>query len=351
MKVSFLSEIRQFVLALFFYTKKRFLRAFFRFEHSKDWLVDKLYKQRGRWARPFEHVSFVGLIILGTLLAPVIAESYQTSRASAGTVPIVLGVTTEATTEISQKPRGEIAVYIVQPGDTVSTIAEKFGVSENTIRWANNLQKDKLKASQELKILPINGIAHKVQRGETVWSIAKKYSVGAQGIVDFPFNTFVNDEKFTVAVGQTLIVPDGVMPKEQPVYLAQTTPDAGTVTAIGQFAWPVQGRITQGYIWYHKAIDIANKSAPPILAADSGKVIGAGSPWGWGYGNHVIIDHNNGYQTLYAHLSKIYVREGQSVKRGDSLGQMGATGRATGIHLHFEIIKNGVKVNPLEYLQ
>ena len=348
---SILQDFLIFAKALFFYAKKRLRVSFFHFEGGKGWLVDRLYKQRGRWARPFERVSFAGLIILAVLLAPVMAQSYSDRTFSQGNVPMVLGVTTAATTEISEKPRGEVMNYLVQSGDTVSTIAEKFGVSEDTIRWANNLKNDKLKTDQELKILPATGISHKVQRGETVWSIAKKYSVGAQGIVDFPFNTFVNDEEFTLAVGQILIVPDGVMPKEQPVYLARQTPDAGTVTAIGQFVWPASGRITQGYLWYHRAIDIANKSAPAILAADSGKVVGAGSPWGWGYGQHVIIDHGNGFQTLYAHLSKIYVKTGQTVKAGDSLGQMGATGRATGVHLHFEIIKNGTKVNPLDYLR
>lgn len=349
-------DIKEFALFLSFYLRQRLYQAFSHFENLKDWLVDKLYKQRGRWARPFEHLSFAGLIILAILLAPVIAQSYSERTATHGNLPVVLGVTTEATTAISEKPRDRIIIYKVQEGDTVSEVAEKFGISTDTIRWANDLKDlTSIKVGQELSILPVTGIAHKVQRGETVWSIAQKYNTGSQGIVDFPFNTFVNDEKFTLAVGQILIVPDGIMPKEKPwqpeVYIAQETPDAGTVTATGIFVWPTSGRISQGYRWYHQGIDIANKEGPGILAADAGKVVAAGWPTGWGYGNRVTIDHGNGFQTLYAHLSKIYVQPGQSVNRGDLIGQMGSTGRATGVHLHFEIVKNGVKVNPLNYLK
>ncbi len=349
-------EFLEFLRSLFFYAKKHSFQAFSRFEGLKCWLAGKLYKQRGRWARPFEHFSFAGLVILAILLAPVIAQSYAERTASYGNASLVLGVTTEATTSISEKPRDRIITYQVQEKDTVSEIAEKFGISTDTIRWANNLKSIKsIKFGQELKILPVTGVAHKVQRGETVWSIAKKYNTGSQGIVDFPFNTFVNDEEFTLAVGQILIVPDGVMPKARPwqpeVYIAQKTPDAGTVTATGIFVWPASGSISQRYHWYHRAIDIANKAAPGILAADAGRVTVAGWPRGWGYGNRVIIDHGNGFQTTYSHLSKIHVKPGQRVNPGDLIGQMGSTGRATGIHLHFEIIKNGVKVNPLNYLK
>lgn len=357
MKQKFLlPEIKEFFVSLYLYLRQRLYQAFSHFEKGKSWLVDRLYKQRGRWARPFEHLSLAGLIILAILLAPVIAQSYTERTASYGNLPVVLGVTTEATTAISEKPRDRIIIYQVQEGDTVSEIAEKFGISTDTIRWANDLKTlGSIKVGQELKILPVTGIAHKVQRGETVWSIAKKYDTDSQGIVDFPFNTFVNDEQFTLAVGQVLIVPDGVMPKVKPweprVYIAQKTPDAGTVTATGIFVWPAGGRISQGFRWYHRGLDIANKSAPGILAADSGKVTVAGWPRGWGYGNRVIIDHGNGFKTMYAHLAKIYVKPGQTINRGDLIGQMGRTGRATGIHLHFEIIKNGTKVNPLNYLK
>ena len=150
-----------------------------------------------------------------------------------------------------------------------------------------------------------------------------------------------------------MIVPDGVRPNviQTSPRIRQSTPDAGTVVASGKLVWPASGKLTQYFVWYHKAIDIANRASPNILAADSGRVTVAGWPDGGGYGNRVLIDHGNGYQTLYAHLSRVYVLPGQSVNRGDAIGQMGSTGRSTGIHLHFEVIVGGGSINPLSVLQ
>jgi len=263
-------------------------------------------------------------------------------------------------TEVSDKPRAEDLEYSVQDGDTLSVIADKFGVSMDTIRWSNSDKiksvKTVLKAGDTLMIPPVTGVVHKVRSGETVYSIAKKYDISAQGIVDFPFNEFSNDETFALAVGQTLMVPDGVVPDVQPWSptsgLARVlTPDAGSVSATGSWIWPGSGRITQRYLAWHKGIDIANKSGGAILAADSGRVVVAGWIDNAGYGNRVMVDHGNGYLTLYAHMSKISVKVGQSVKRGDVLGSMGSTGRSTGVHLHFEIRTSGGNVNPFDYLK
>jgi murein DD-endopeptidase MepM/ murein hydrolase activator NlpD len=259
-------------------------------------------------------------------------------------------------TLVSDKVRDKIIQYVVQPGDTVSSIAQKFGVSIDTIRWQNNLtSQDDITIGDTLQILPVTGVSHKVQKGDTVYSIAKKYDADPQSIVDFPYNSFTNDETFELAIGQTVIVPNGVVPSQAPwsavARVRQTTPDAGTVVASGQFIWPVGGIITQYFSWYHPAIDIANSAAPNVLAADSGAVVVAGWPDNSGYGNRVMIDHGNGYQTLYAHLSVIYVVSGQTVKRGDAIGRMGTTGRSTGLHTHFEVIYNGVHINPLSVLR
>jgi murein DD-endopeptidase MepM/ murein hydrolase activator NlpD len=193
--------------------------------------------------------------------------------------------------------------------------------------------------------------SHKVTRGETIYSIAKKYDAEPQAIVDFPFNTFVNDETFALAVGQELIIPEGTMPQERPALAMgrRQTPNAGAVSASGTFVWPTVGQISQGFSWYHQGLDIANRGAPDVIAADSGTVIKAEVVGG--YGVMVMIDHGNGYQTLYGHLSQLYVREGQTVGRGNALGKMGSTGRSTGIHLHFEILTSGGKLNPLEALR
>jgi murein DD-endopeptidase MepM/ murein hydrolase activator NlpD len=259
-------------------------------------------------------------------------------------------------TIVSEKMRDKILEYVVQEGDTISSIAQKFDVSEDTLRWQNNLNsKDQIKIGQSLQVLPTTGILHKVQKGDTVYSIAKKYDSDAQAIVDFDYNTFVNDETFELAIGQTIMVPEGVKPNEvlwsPQSRVKQITPDAGTVVASGQFVWPTQGSITQKFSWFHPGVDIANRAAPAVLAADSGKVVIAGWPDGYGYGNRVMIDHGNGYTTLYAHLSRTYVIVGQTVSRGAQIGQMGSTGRSTGTHLHFEIRNGGGNINPLTILK
>jgi murein DD-endopeptidase MepM/ murein hydrolase activator NlpD len=202
-------------------------------------------------------------------------------------------------------------------------------------------------------------VVHIVRKGDTIYSIAKKYGMGdeagAQGIVNYPFNSFTDDETFGLAIGQIVMVPDGVMPEAgvlPPSNLARRlTPDAGTVSATGQFIWPASGGISQGYRFYHKAVDISNKGGGAILAADSGTVIVAGWPDNYGYGNRVMIDHGNGYVTLYAHMSSISVSVGQTVSRGNVIGSMGSTGRSTGVHLHFEVRQGGVLHDPLNFLQ
>ena len=350
----FLKELR-----IYLFSKLQF--SFIHFEKGKGVFVSALYRQRGKLARRFMHSGMAGLAAVGMMIAPIIAEEFPGRSVNPWDIPTasaVLSATTEdpsTRTIVSEKMRAETVEYIIQEGDTVGTIAEKFGVSEDTIRWRNDLKsKDAIKIGQVLEILPITGISHRVQKGDTVYSIAKKYDISPQGMVDFPYNTFTNDETFALAVGQQIIVPDGIKPAEKlwspSTRTRQITPDAGTVVASGSFVWPASGSISQRYVWYHPGIDIANKAAPNILAADSGTVIMAGWPDGYGYGNRVLIDHGNGYRTLYAHLSRVYVVPGQTVARGAAIGKMGSTGRSTGIHLHFEIIRNGSHLNPLSIL-
>jgi len=218
------------------------------------------------------------------------------------------------------------------------------------------LNEKKIKAGTVLHIPPVTGVIHTVKSGETIYSIAKRYNVSAQSIVDFPFNEFSNDETFALAIGQQLIVPDGEMPAEiisspRSNLANQLTPNAGAVSATGNWIWPTQGTITQYYKAWHKGLDIANHGAPSILAADSGTVVVAGWLDNTGYGNRVMIDHGNGYKTLYAHMSKIAVVVGQTVRRGDVIGQMGSTGRSTGTHLHFEVRTSVGNKDPLSILK
>lgn len=358
--LDFFSEVKSFFIELGRYLLTNLHLSFLRFESGKGVFVTTLYRQRGKMARRFVHSGMVGLVTVGMMIAPVIAEEFPGRTVDPWAIPSPSSVLSTATeypythTLISEKVRDRIIEYEVKGGDTVSSIAEKFGVSVDTILWQNDLgAKDRIKPGQKLEILPVSGVAYKVRKGDTVYSIAKKYDVEAQQIVNFPFNTYTNDETFELAIGQILTVPDGVMPSIVPSAprVRQLTPDAGTVVASGAFVWPAGGRITQRFVWYHKGIDIANKAAPNILAADSGKVLTAGWPDGYGYGNRILIDHGNGYQTLYAHLSRIFVVPGQTVRRGDAIGQMGCSGRCTGTHLHFEVIRNGVYLDPLSVLR
>jgi LysM repeat protein len=293
------------------------------------------------------------------IIAPVIAQEFPGRSVNPWEIqsnPTVLSATTESTgieTLVSEKVRDGVKQYVIEEGDTVASIAKKFGVDTDTIKWQNNLTGDKIKIGQTLEILPVTGIAHKVAKGDTVYSIAKKYDSSAQAVVDFPFNTFSNDETFELAIGQVVIVPDGVKPQELLIASPRTrqiTPDAGSVVASGNFVWPTAGTLSQNFAWYHPGTDIANRAAPNVVAADAGVVTYAGC-LNWGYGCHVRLDHSNGYTTLYAHFREAYVVVGQRVNRGDALGKMGSTGRSTGTHLHFEIAKNGVKINPLSILK
>ncbi len=357
--LSALSEVKSFFIELGEFLVNKFHLSFLRFESGKGIFVAALYKQRGKHSRRLVHSGMAALAALGMVIAPVIAQEFPGRSVDPWEIPspssVLTSVSTDpqTTTLVSDKVRAEVIEYTVAPGDTVSTIAEKFGVSVETIRDQNDLgSSDKITIGDTLEILPVTGVAHKVKKGDTVHSIAKKYDTSAQAIVDFPYNTFTNDETFALAIGQAVIVPDGVLPSTtRTPRVRQLTPDAGTVVASGNFVWPASGNISQRFVWYHKGLDISNRSAPNVLAADSGTVVGAGWLDGYGYGNRVIIDHGNGYRTLYAHLSSAYVRSGQTVARGDAIGRMGCTGRCSGTHVHFEVIRNGGYLNPLSVLQ
>lgn len=363
-------DLRAFGAFVRSYFKNRLYGVFAWFENFKDKLVDVLYMQRGKYTKPFLHFGTIGLTFLMVSLGPTLLNRPDQEDAQRVLASPVLSTATAAAPdfytsqaeEVRQYRGGEIITHVVGDGETVSSIAERYGLKPSTIFWENNLtDKSTIKPGQELSILPVDGIRHKVVRGETIYSIGKKYGLDGsqvQMIVDYPFNEFLNDETFELVVGQYLMVPEGVkadvrLPSSatSPTRFGTLTPDAGTVSALGSFIWPASGGITQGYSFFHKAIDIANRSAGAILAADAGVVTTAGWPDSSGYGNRVVIDHGNGYVTLYAHMSAVQVVSGQRVKRGDVIGQMGSTGRSTGIHLHFEIRQGGALLNPLSFLK
>ncbi len=235
-----------------------------------------------------------------------------------------------------------ISVYTVHKGDTLSGIAKMFNVTTNTIRGANDIKDSVIREGDTLIILPIAGVRHTVVKGDTVASIAKKYKADADEITKY------NDlSDGPLALGETLMVPDGelVVPvavkstvKKSSIginlYKGGAGPDLGSY-----YAWPVNGgMVTQGIHGYN-GIDIGASSGTGILAAADGTVIIArgGGAWNGGYGNYIVIQHENGTQTLYAHASKVYVSAGQHVSKGATIGAVGRTGKSTGSHLHFEV--------------
>jgi murein DD-endopeptidase MepM/ murein hydrolase activator NlpD len=254
-------------------------------------------------------------------------------------------------TIVPKRPRLEIVTYTVQPGDTVQSIAALFDLQPTTIMWANPAIEDApdlLRIGQEVVILPVDGAYHKVAEGDTLDSIAEKYKVESKAITDCKYNR-LEPPTYSMQEGMYLIIPGG----EKPYVPKVVTTYAGAIPegarGTGRFQWPVLGTITQGYWYGHRAIDIGAPIGSALLATDGGFVSFAG----WtdiGYGYLIVIDHANGFATYYAHLSNIYVFEGQAVERGQVIGAVGSTGWSTGPHLHFEVRYYGVQQNPRAYL-
>lgn len=330
-------------------------------DEIKKVLARLMYRQRGRFSQSFVNFSmaflFFGAIILSGTVEDLIDKAGSGETGGSGYLIMAQDSVVGAQTLISDLPKGGVTEYRVEDGDTVSSIAQKFGVSIDTIVWENNIKSvSSIKPKQILRILPVTGVRYKVSRGETIYSIAKKLQVNAQTMIDYPFNTFSNDETFALVAGQEIIVPDGVKPSEvaeAPRVAARTVAPIPGVKGEGNFMWPTSGYISQRYYWYHQAVDIASRDNPAIVAAQGGTVVTAGWNAG-GYGNYVVVDHGNGYQTLYAHMlnKSMVVKAGDRVSQGQKLGIMGSTGRSTGTHLHFEVIKvAGGKLDPLSVLR
>ncbi|MFC2029255.1 peptidoglycan DD-metalloendopeptidase family protein [Chloroflexota bacterium] len=249
----------------------------------------------------------------------------------------------------------EVFTYTVQPNDNLWVIASGFGLQVETVAWANpEVEKapDLLSVGQVLVILPVDGIVHTVLPGDTLKKLAKDYKSTVEKIVGFEGNELA-EAPYVLTPGTELVIPGGrkqVVPWQKIYPMTWVgAPPKGAARGSGRFAWPGRGTLTQGFWSAHLAVDIANRTGVPIYAADAGYVRQAGQDT-WGYGNQVVIDHGNGFVTRYAHLDTIKVRAGQSVQKNEQIGTMGNTGRSTGPHLHFEVIQNGVKRNPLGYL-
>jgi murein DD-endopeptidase MepM/ murein hydrolase activator NlpD len=369
------NDFKEFAKFLIIYHSKKTQLVGIHIEKAKNTSVKALMHRRGRFQKQILHSSIISLASVGILSSGVMGQDSLLASSFPGASdsdpriiqtfdPNANGVSLDSMmdfkTSVSDKPRSEIIEYEVKSGETLSQIAEKFGISSDTIMWANDMSsKNSIKPGQKLKILPVSGVAVTVKSGDTLEGIAKKYQANADTILQYPFNDITDD--FKLKVGDTLIVPEGQPPevktpvKKSTQYIAKSpTSNSSSFSAPngGSFIWPTTFQmITTYFAWWHPGIDMANRAAPGVAAADGGTVTVAGWPDNYGYGNRVVIDHGNGYSTLYAHLSNIYVSVGQKVSRGQSIGKMGSTGRSTGTHLHFEIHFKGIAINPLAILK
>jgi len=231
---------------------------------------------------------------------------------------------------------GEISVYTVRDGDSLSQIAEMFGVTANTILWANDIPRGKsIQPGDTLVILPVVGVRHIIKAGDTIGSIAKKYEGDAEEIISY--NQLASAMDLTV--GKTLVIPGGELHISEPVKNSvKTSNKSSGVTGGSWLVKPVSGAIkTQGRHGYN-AVDLGLSVGSPVHASAAGKVIvSKSSGWNGGYGQYIVIRHSNGVQTLYAHLSRNNVGVGAYVDQNQVIGASGNTGKSTGPHLHFEV--------------
>jgi hypothetical protein len=282
--------------------------------------------------------------------------------------------------QITQVPevadRYEVETYIVEQGDTIFGIAEKFGLKPETVLWSNRYTlgdtPDGLRVGIELFILPVDGVYHQWSAGEGLNGVASFYGVEPETIINYPGNSLdpaqVGDfSNPNIEPGTMLVVPEGqrptvawVVPRDNPAsgssYLGPGAcsgiiyGDVGT----GTFTWPTTATWLSGYDYnppVHNGLDFDGDFGSPIYAADSGVIVYSG----WsdrGYGNLIVVDHDRGWQTFYAHLmDNTLLPCGSNVQKGDLIASMASTGNSTGPHLHFEMRLEGQPVNPWQFLQ
>jgi LysM repeat protein len=269
-------------------------------------------------------------------------------------------------TNFPSRSRTEVIEYTVTTGDSVFGIAHSFNLHPETILWANydqlNDSPDMLNPGMKLNVPPVDGVYYQWQQGDTLDSVALKFDAKVQDILSWEGNNFdlTNPQ---VKLKQWIMIPNGHREFRQWLVPTIARSNSGVSKSVlgpgacegnysgaygtGVFAWPTASHYLSGNDFWsgHLGIDIAGSLGDGVFAADAGVIVFAGWANG-GYGNMVMIDHGNGYQTLYAHLSSVSAACGQSVYTGTYIGAVGSTGNSTGSHLHFEVRYMGGFINP-----
>ncbi len=280
-------------------------------------------------------------------------------------------------TIIPERPRGEVITYTVQPGDTITAIAQRFGLSMDTIAWSNDREVVfSLRPGAEMNILPVDGVYHRVYEPETIQQIADRYHVDVYSIINSEFNNLFGATPETeLPSGTRVVVPGGTSTTNDwtynPVVERSGGSGGGGSSEAGYISFapgepgscgrqPNPGHTggwllpASGYSWsrgftaYHTGVDLASTVGAAVFAASTGRVIYAG--WNnWGYGRLIVVAHGP-FTTLYGHLDSINVSCGQMVNAGQVIGAIGSTGNSSGPHLHFEIRYNDIPTDPALYL-
>jgi murein DD-endopeptidase MepM/ murein hydrolase activator NlpD len=282
-------------------------------------------------------------------------------------------------TTIPSRPRQEIETYVVQKGDTVSGIAEMYGLKSKTIYAANYavLQDDphNLLEGQELRILPVDGVYWEWLGGIPFGQWAEYFKVKPEDIINYPANkldpvTVGDPQNAKIKEGTFLVIPNGEYqyhtPGQMPLGITRANPASAQVAGngscgpveggaigTGTFVYPADKHVLSGFDYsietHHLGLDFMAVLGANIYATDGGVVVYAGEN-SYGYGNMIMIDHGTGFQSLYAHLSQIFVGCGESVSQGQTIGAAGSTGRSSGPDLHFEVRTMSTVINPWDVL-
>lgn len=295
---------------------------------------------------------------------PAVEAVNLPSTVSKQAQPIAIVRRSSLDTAISQTTDYTIREYKVRRGDSLFGIAAEHNIKPETLYWANQDifqgSPDNIHVGDILLIPPVDGVYYKWQEEDTIESVAERYEVEPEAILNWPGNQ-IDLTNPAIEPGTYIMIPGGE-DNDQPIFIQTVSRYSGAVATAcgggyiggGFFSWPAPNRYLSGYDYGqggHRGIDIAATEGTPIYAADSGVVTMASfGAWNYGYGNVIQIDHGNGFVTLYAHLSVLYVSVCQSVPRGATIAAAGNSGNSFGAHLHFEIRYNGVAVNPWDYL-